>query len=482
MRYVVLPLLALVVLLAQSIATENKPNIVLIYVDDLGYGDLGCYGSEKNDTPHVDQLAADGMRFTDYYSASPVCTPSRAALLTGGYPGRVSFDVFNGSRKSWVLFPGFAEGLHPNELLLPEYLKWQGYATSHVGKWHLGDQIEHLPTRHGFDSYYGIPYSNDMAIMPRKKKSPPLPLLRDEEVIAEQPKQAPLIQSYTEEAVSFIRENQDQPFFLYFAHMHVHLPHYVMDPFLEASRNGVYGAAVAAVDWSTGVIVAEIERLGLDENTIVIYTSDNGSRVDSHGGSNGSLRGTKGQTWEGGMRVPCIVKWPGQIEPGSVSTELVTAMDFYPTFASILEQPLANDPVRDGHDVSGIWKGEPGARSPHDAFFYYLVDQLQAVRVGDWKLRYAIEDRRNADRSQLELYNLAKDLSEQNNVASQHPKIVKDLIQQMEAMGDRIGDGLRDTLGDERRPHSISKDPKPLTEFDEDYPYIEPSYLLNQAG
>ncbi|MBT3483001.1 MAG: sulfatase, partial [Opitutales bacterium] len=474
MRYVVLPLLALVVLLAQSIATENKPNIVLIYVDDLGYGDLGCYGSEKNDTPHVDQLAADGMRFTDYYSASPVCTPSRAALLTGGYPGRVSFDVFNGSRKSWVLFPGFAEGLHPNELLLPEYLKWQGYATSHVGKWHLGDQVEHLPTRHGFDSYYGIPYSNDMAIMPRKKKSPPLPLLRDEEVIAEQPKQAPLIQSYTEEAVSFIRENQDQPFFLYFAHMHVHLPHYVMDPFLEASRNGVYGAAVAAVDWSTGVIVAEIERLGLDENTIVIYTSDNGSRVDSHGGSNGSLRGTKGQTWEGGMRVPCIVKWPGQIEPGSVSTELVTAMDFYPTFASILEQPLANDPVRDGHDVSGIWKGEPGARSPHDAFFYYLVDQLQAVRVGDWKLRYAIEDRRNADRSQLELYNLAKDLSEQNNVASQHPKIVKDLIQQMEAMGDRIGDGLRDTLGDERRPHSISKDPKPLTEFDEDYPYIEP--------
>lgn len=255
-----------------------------------------------------------------------------------------------------------------------------------------------------------------------------------------------------------------------------------MDPFLKASRNGIYGAAVAAVDWSTGVIVAELKRLGLEENTIVIFTSDNGSRADKHGGSNGALRGNKGQTWEGGMRVPCIVKWPGQVEPGSVSSELVTAMDFYPTFASILGQPLGNDPVRDGHDVSAIWKSEPGARSPHDAFFYYLVDQLQAVRVGDWKLRYAIEDRRNADRSSPELYNLAEDVSEQNNVASQHPKIVKDLIQRMETMGDRIGDGLRDKLGDERRPHSITKDPKPLTEFDEDYPYIEPSYLLDQAG
>ncbi|OUW17817.1 MAG: hypothetical protein CBD18_03855 [Opitutales bacterium TMED158] len=482
MRHFVSPLLALGFLLTQLAADQSKPNIVLIYVDDLGYGDLGCYGSEKNDTPHVDQLAADGMRFTEYYSASPVCTPSRAALLTGGYPGRVSFDVFNGDRKSWVLFPGYAEGLHPSELLLPEYLKWQGYATSHVGKWHLGDQVEHLPTRHGFDSYYGIPYSNDMAIMPRKKKSPPMPLLRDEEVIAEQPKQAPLIQSYTEEAVSFIRENRDSPFFLYFAHMHVHLPHYVMDPFLEASRNGVYGAAVAAVDWSTGVIVAELKRLGLDENTIVIFTSDNGSRVDQHGGSNGVLRGIKGQTWEGGMRVPCIVKWPGQIEPGSMSSELVTAMDFYPTFASILGQPLGNDPIRDGFDISAIWKGEPGAQSPYDAFFYYLVDQLQAVRVGDWKLRYNIPNRRNPDPSRPELYNLATDVSEQRNVASQHPQIVEDLMQRMRVMGDRIGDDLRGAPGKERRARAITDDPKPLTEFDEDYPYIEPSYLLDQAG
>jgi len=482
MRFPLLILFSFLLSPLVAASAESKPNIVLIYVDDLGYGDLGCYGSEKNDTPHVDQLAVDGMRFTDYYSASPVCTPSRASLLTGGYPGRVGFDAFKEERTSWVLFPGFAEGLHPGELLLPEYLKWHDYATGHVGKWHLGDQVEHLPTRHGFDSYYGVPYSNDMAIMPRRPKSPPMPLLRNEEVIAEQPKQAPLIQSYTEEAVTFIRENQDRPFFLYMAHMHVHLPHYVMDPFLEASRNGIYGAAVAAVDWSTGVIVAELKRLGLEDNTIVIFTSDNGSRVDKHGGSNGVLRGTKGQTWEGGMRVPCIVKWPGHIESGSVSSELVTAMDFYPTFASILGQPLSDQPVRDGHDVSAIWKGEPGVVSPYEAFYYYLVDELQAVRVGDWKLRFALKEGRKSDPSRPQLFNLAEDPSEQNDLADQHPAKVKDMIRKMQNMGDRIGDGIHNKMGDERRPHAVTEDPKPLTEQDPDYPYMEPSYLLDQAG
>lgn len=460
----------------------NQPNIILIFVDDLGYGDLGCYGSEKNDTPYIDQLAADGMRFSDYYSASPVCTPSRAALLTGGYPGRVGFDAFRKKRDAWVLFPGFAEGLHPEELLLPEFLKWQGYATCHVGKWHLGDQPEHLPTRHGFDAYYGIPYSNDMAIMPRKPNSAPLPLLRDEQVIAEQPKQAPLIQSYTEEAVTFIRENRDRPFFLYFAHMHVHLPHYVMDPFASASRNGVYGAAVAAVDWSTGVIVAELQRLGLEDNTIVIFTSDNGSRADEYGGSNGPLRGKKGQTWEGGMRVPCIVKWPAEIDAGTVSNELVTAMDFYPTFASITGAPLGDEPIRDGHDVSAIWKGESGATSPYDAFYYYLADELQAIRVGDWKLRYMTPKGRHADITQPQLFNLAEDISEEHNVAENHPELVLDLIRKMKAMGERIGNRLQDTLGSERRPHAEAKNPKPLTDFDPDYPYIEPSYLLDKSG
>ncbi|MEX0324299.1 MAG: sulfatase [Puniceicoccaceae bacterium] len=469
-------------ILTQIALGLNQPNIVLIYVDDLGYGDLGCYGSEKNDTPHVDKMASDGMRFTDYYSASPVCTPSRAALLSGCYPGRIGFDAFGKKRTAWVLFPGYAEGLHPGELLLPEYLKWHGYATAIVGKWHLGDQVEHLPTRHGFDSYYGIPYSNDMAIMPRRPKSPPMPLLRDEEVIAEQPKQAPLIQSYTEEAVTFIRDNQDRLFFLYFPHMHVHLPHYVMDPFMSASRNGIYGAALAAVDWSTGVIMAELERLGLEENTIVIFTSDNGSREDEHGGSNGALNGKKGTTWEGGQRVPCIVKWPAEIKAGSTSSELVTAMDFYPTIASILGQPLDANPIRDGHDVSPIWRSEVGAKSPYDAFFYYLVDELQAVRSGDWKLRYTAKGR-NVDMSKPQLFNLAKDIGEQNNVAAEHPEIVNELTEKMKKIGKAIGDGARDQYpGTERRPHAVTEDPKPLTEFDPDYPYMEPSYLLDQAG
>jgi arylsulfatase A-like enzyme len=463
-----------------AIAT-SQPNIVLIYVDDLGYGDLGCYGSEKNDTPHVDRLAAEGMLFTDYYSASPVCTPSRAALLTGCYPARVGFDAFGEKRTSWVLFPGFAEGLHPGELLLPEYLKWHGYATAIVGKWHLGDQLEHLPTRHGFDSYYGIPYSNDMAIMPRRPDSPPMPLLRDEEVIAEQPKQAPLIQSYTEEAVTFIRNNQDRPFFLYFPHMHVHLPHYVMDPFESASRNGIYGAALAAVDWSTGVIMAELERLGLDENTIVIFTSDNGSKADKHGGSNGVLNGRKGTTWEGGQRVPCIVKWPAEVKAGSRSSEMATAMDFYPTIASILGQPLGDTPIRDGHDVSPIWRGEPGAKSPYDAFYYYLVDEMQAVRSGDWKLRYATKGR-HVDVAKVALYKLSTDIGEKQNVADQHPEIVRDLIRKMKEMGEAIGDKVNGYPGTERRPPAVTEDPKPLTEFDPDYPYIEPSYLLDQAG
>jgi arylsulfatase A-like enzyme len=471
----------IVLLLTTSLsASSSSPNIILIYADDLGYGDLGCYGSKVNDTPHLDTLAAQGMRFTQYYSASSVCSPSRGALLSGCYPPRIGFDVFNKGR-AWVLFPGYAEGFHPEEVLLPEILKSKGYATAHVGKWHCGDQPEHLPTRHGFDTYYGLPYSNDMAIMPRRPKSPPLPLLRDEEVIQEQPHQAPLIERYTEESIRFIRRNKKGPFFLYLAHMHVHLPHYVMPQFEKQSRNGRYGAAVAAIDWSTGVLVAELERLGLTDNTLVIFTSDNGSREAGQGGDNGPLRGNKGQVWEGGMRVPCIVKWPSRIQAGSVSTELVTAMDFHPTLARIVGYDQDRF-VRDGHDVSPIWLGEAGAKSPYQAFFYYMVDELQAVRVGDWKLRLGLKKGRHADPERIELYNLARDLGETTNVAREHPDIVADLLSRMQAMREDIGDSLLDVKGRNERPGAISTDPRPLTQFDPNYPYIEPSYLLDEAG
>jgi arylsulfatase A-like enzyme len=463
-----------------SPAASETPNVVLIYVDDLGYGDLGCYGSEKNDTPHIDRLAAEGMRFTDYYSASPICTPSRAALLTGCYPGRVGFDAFGKQQRAWVLFPGFAEGLHPDERLLPELLKEKGYATAHVGKWHLGDQPRHLPTRHGFDSYFGVPYSNDMAIMPRRPNSPPMPLLRDEIVIQEQPKQAPLIERYTTEAVSFMRENRERPFFLYLGHLHVHLPHYVMEPFASDSRNGRYGAAVAAVDWSTGVIMAELERLGVAENTLVIFTSDNGSRARDEGGSNAPLRGTKGQTWEGGMRVPAIVRWPDVVPPDSVSGALVTALDFYPTLARIVGHDPATLPKHDGVDVLPVWRGD--AESPRDTFFYFKRRELQAVRSGPWKLRHAFGRGRESDPERLELYHLGEDIGESRDVAAEHPEVVERLTEKMAAIRGELGDSRLEIEGDERRPPAVVDDPKPLTTFDPDYPYIVPSYLLDEAG
>jgi len=475
-------LFALLQLAHPSLDASPLPNIILIFVDDLGYGDLGCYGSSRNDSPHIDQLAAGGLRLTDFYSASPVCTPSRAALLTGCYPGRVSFDTFGEDGGSWVLFPGMAEGLHPDEILLPEFLKEMGYATSHVGKWHLGDQPSHLPTRHGFDSYFGIPYSNDMAIMPQRPDSPPMPLLRDEQVIQQQPAQAPLIERYTEECISFIRKNRERPFFLYLAHLHVHLPHYTMEPFTSNSRNGRYGAAVAAIDWSTGAIMAELSQLGIEENTIVVFTSDNGSRAGNEGGSNAPLRGTKGQTWEGGMRVPCIVRWPAEISPGTSSDAVTTTMDLYPTFAAVAGYELPANPPRDGKNILPIWLGKPAATSPHETFFYFKRAELQAVRAGRWKLRYAFDKGAETDPQRAELYDLAADVAETTDLAALHPEIVAQLEQHMDEIRRELGDSRLGIEGGQRRPAALVENPQPLTTFDPDHPYIEPSYLLDEAG
>jgi arylsulfatase A len=475
-------LFALLQFALPSLDASPAPNIILIFVDDLGYGDLGCYGSSRNDTPHIDQLAAGGLRLTDFYSASPVCTPSRAALLTGCYPGRVGFDTFGKGGGQWVLFPGMAEGIHPDEILLPEFLKQMGYATSHVGKWHLGDQPPHLPTRHGFDSYFGIPYSNDMAIMPRRPNSPPMPLLRDEQVIQQQPAQAPLIERYTEECISFIRKNKDQPFFLYLAHLHVHLPHYTMEPFTSNSRNGRYGAAVAAIDWSTGAIMAELSQLGIEENTIIVFTSDNGSRAGNEGGSNAPLRGTKGQTWEGGMRVPCIVRWPAKISPGTSSDAVTNTMDLYPTFAAVAGYEVPANPPRDGKNILPIWLGKPAATSPHEAFFFFKRAELQAVRAGRWKLRYAFDKGPESDPQRAELYDLATDVAETTDLAAVHPEIVAQLEQHMDEIRRELGDSRLGIEGEQRRPAALVENPQPLTTFDPDYPYIEPSYLLDEAG
>jgi len=454
----------------------RKPNIVLINCDDLGYGDLGCYGSRVNNTPTLDQMAEKGIRFTNFYIASPVCSPSRGSMLTGCYPRRIGFGNFEGRG---VLFPGQGVGLNPEEITIARLLKNVGYNTMLVGKWHCGDQPEFLPTRHGFDHYYGLPYSNDMGRQAGRNERegyPPLPLMLDEEVIQEQPDQASLTERYVEQCVRFIRKNKDTPFFLYFAHMYVHLPIYAPERFLKQSRNGDYGAAVECIDWSVSVILDELKTQGLDKNTLVIFTSDNGARGD-RGSSNAPLRGGKMTTWEGGMRVPCIMYWPGVIPSGQVCDEIITSMDFYPTIARFAGAGIPLDRIIDGKDISSIVLGEEGAKSPHKAFFYYHGDNLEAVRSGDWKLHI-----RKGDREVRELYNLREDISESHNVYEKYPEIVKKLEEYIDECRKDLGDKAAGIEGENIRPIGRVENPVPLTHYNPDHPYIIAMYDKEDTG
>jgi arylsulfatase A len=470
----------------------RAPNILLINCDDLGYGDLGCYGSTANDTPHLDGLAAEGVRFTDFYMASPVCSPSRAALLTGCYPPRIGFDSFDGLP---VLFPGQRFGLHPDEVTMATVLRGAGYATKHVGKWHCGDQPPFLPTRHGFDGFFGLPYSNDMgrqpwpegfvlpellrdAGVPFVEEYPPLPLLLDEEVLEEQPDQASLTARYVDESVRFLRANRDRPWFLYLAHIYVHLPIYVLPRFAQESRNGAYGAAVASIDWAAGVLLAELRRLGLEEDTLVVFTSDNGSRAQGEGGSNAPLRGTKGTTWEGGQRVPCIVRWPGRVPPGSVCSAVATAMDLLPTFAAVAGDragvPL--DRVVDGRDITSLLL-DPDSASPHEVFLYYRGADLEAVRAGRWKLHVA-----RAGTELEELYDLDADEGEITDVVAEEPDVVAQLRALAAAARADLGDARLGVEGAGRRPVGEVDEPVTLTTFDPDHPYYVAEYDLLDRG
>ncbi|MGF1448439.1 MAG: sulfatase [Opitutales bacterium] len=452
-------------------AATDRPNIILINCDDLGYGDLGCYGSTVNKTPHLDRLAAEGMRFTDFYMASAVCSPSRCAMLTGCYPARIDCGDFDGVA---VLFPGDPTGLNPEEETIASLLKQRGYATQLVGKWHCGDQPEFLPTRHGFDAYYGLPYSNDMGIQKINPGSKtPLPLLRDETVIQAQPDQAGLTERYVEECVRFLRDNRDQPFFLYLAHMHVHLPLLVSQRFLEASDNGAYGGAVECIDWALGALLNELKALGLTENTLVVFTSDNGSRARGEGGSNAPLRGYKGQLHEGGIRLPCIVHWPGQVPAGTVRETMMTSMDILPTLATLTGAPRPQKTI-DGMDFAEVWTGdrEQGQR---DTFFYYWKHQLCGVRRGDWKLLTHEGEWTQTTRVDT-LYNLREDLAETKNLYSQRPDIVAELQAQLQACREDIGDDLTQTPGAHRRPKGRVDNPTTLTEYDPDHPYMIASY------
>lgn len=456
----------------------TKPNIILINCDDLGYGDLACYGSLVNKTPYLDKMAEEGMRFTDYHVMSPVCSASRAAMLTGCYPQRVGI---NG-----VLFPGDPIGLHQEEITIADVLKEQGYRTKIVGKWHCGDQPEFLPSNHGFDEYYGLPYSNDMGIQGKpenRSNRVPLPLMRNDDVIQEQPDQRGLTERYTEECVRFIRDNastgsaQTTPFFLYLAHMYVHVPLFVPRRFLRQAENGGYGGAVECIDWVAGVIFDELQRQGLDDSTMVIFTSDNGSRARGEGGSNAPLRGTKFETWEGGQRVPCIIRWPGNVSAGSTCDELVTSMDFMPTFARLTGATVPQDRTIDGKDISPLIFGEDGAVSPHEFFWHYRLGNLEAVRKGKWKLHVAkgkVFD--DAEPYQPELYDLDVDIGEEHNVIDQHPEVVQQLLAIADAARRELGDTVTGDEGSGKRDVGRVEDPKPLAVYNENHPYIVAAY------
>ncbi|MFH5833317.1 sulfatase [Halalkalibaculum sp. DA384] len=459
----------------QSQTKDNRsPNIIIIFADDLGYGDLSSYGHPTIKTPNLDRLAEEGMRFTDFHVTSGVCTPSRASLLTGSYPIRVGLasgyipgreqDIGGKKILPWgVLIPLSEYGLHPDEFTIADYLKKEGYTTGHIGKWHLGHHPPFLPTRQGFDYYFGIPYSNDMghnnySFIKDGFISGPTPILRNEKVIEVDPDQSLLTRRYADEAIDFITKHREKPFFLYLAHSMPHVPIAASHHFKDRSEYGIYGDVIEELDWSVGHITKHLDKLGLDDNTIVMFTSDNGAAVwegeggwvwtsdldgrptagdlNYRSGSNEPLRGSKATTWEGGFRVPFIVRWPGHIPAGSITEQLTTSMDILPTIAAITGGQLPNDRIIDGHNIWPLLSGEPGAVSPYEAFYYYRYDRLQAVRSGKWKLHLF---RPEEGRTTM-LYNLEEDIGETTDVSEKHPEVVKRL--------QRLADEARRDLGD----------------------------------
>lgn len=357
-----------------------RPNFIIIFTDDLGYGDLTCYGNPVIRTPNLDRMAEEGMRFTQFYVAASVCTPSRAGLLTGRYPIRTG--LVEGMIPGRVLFPNSKTGLQPEEVTIAEVLKEQGYKTAAIGKWHLGHLAEYLPVNQGFDSYYGIPYSNDMDFVKATDDTIAhwnIPLIRDT-LIEERPaRQNTLTMRYTNEALEFITRNQEQPFFLYLAYTMPHIPLFVSDEFVGISTRGLYGDVIEEIDWNVGRILQTLQEQGLDEKTMVIFTSDNGPWLVQglNGGSAGPLREGKGTTWEGGMRVPMIARWPGTIPADTVSFELATTLDFLPTLAAASGADLPSAEL-DGYNILPVLLGQQP--SPRETFFFYRGDEVYAVR------------------------------------------------------------------------------------------------------
>jgi arylsulfatase A-like enzyme len=453
-----LPTLALAILTLSATLSRaaDTPNFIVVFIDDMGYADIGPFGAKTQSTPHLDRMAREGMILTDFYSTCSVCSPSRSSLLTGCYPRRLNMHV--DEKNLCVLFPGARKGLNPDETTIADALKTKGYATACIGKWHVGDHPKFLPTSQGFDEYFGIPYSNDM-----NRKKIPLPLVRNETVIEAPVHQTTLTERYTTEALRFIKAHKDEAFFLYFPHTAIHLPLRPGKAFHGKSSAGKYGDWIEEVDASTGRILETLKKLGIDEKTLVLFTSDNGSQREKQG-SNLPLRGRKGRTDEGGMRVPCVVRWPGKIPAGSKSSEITSTLDLLPTFAKLAGAKLSMDRAIDGGDIWPILSGKPDAKSPHEAFYYYQMEQLQAVRAGPWKLFVAMDSKKKnwgkpEGETPLKLFNLAKDIHEDENVADANPEIVRRLLALAEKAREELGDIGRPGKG--QRPAGWVDKPAP---------------------
>ena len=463
MKLFKIKLFALAGLLSFSIASQqtscasgtgnkrpSKPNFIVIFADDLGYGDLGIFGHPTIKTPNLDKMAVEGQKWTNFYVAAPVCTPSRAGLLTGRLP--VRSGMCSDNRR--VLFPDSKGGLPQSEITIAKVLKENGYQTAAIGKWHLGHQSPYLPTDHGFDSYFGIPYSNDMDKVEKtdyitlakneRYQAFNVPLMRDKEIIERPADQRTITKRYTEEAVAKIKAMKDKPFFIYLAHSLPHIPLFRSEEFKDVSLAGFYGDVIEEIDWSVGQILKTLKEEGLDENTLVIFTSDNGPWhiFKTHGGTAGLLRGAKGGTFEGGMREPTVFRWPGKLKSGVVM-DMATTMDLLPTFSYLSGTKLPSDRVYDGYDISPVLFGT--GKSPRNVVYYYRGEQVYAIRKGDFKAHFITQNEYGTQTAhpitnpptEIKnsptlheiplLYNLNIDPSEKFNIAEQHPEVIAEI-------------------------------------------------------
>jgi len=445
-------------------APSAKPNIVILFIDDMGYGDIGPFGNQVNQTPHLDRMAEEGIKFTQFYVANTACTPSRSALLTGTYAHRIGMDGGNGNLA--VTFPGDSRGLNPNEITIAEMLRENGYATGCFGKWHLGDQPQFMPLAQGFDTYFGIPYSNDMWPLHTsknpitKRKYEPLPVMSQDQAVAhveDGVDQSLLAEVFTDKAIAFIKKNQKKPFFCYIPHAHVHKPRYARPEYLKRAEGNVDRAHVEEVDDSIGRVLQTLKDLKLDQNTLVIFTSDNGA---ASGMSSGPLRGGKGgPKYEGHMRVPTLAWWPGTIPAGSISKEIGVTTDLLPSLAKLTVSKVPDDRIIDGKDISDVLLGKKDAQSPHQLHYY----ENEGIRRGDWKLV------KKGSRS--ELYDLSKDPGERKDLSRNHPELVKELNRALHKHAASIAANLR--------PAGFAKHPKPILREVGDLPTLK-QYLEKQ--